>query len=404
MAKVRDESGDDNTRPDEDGLSKLRKAFADTTIDVAPVLRAQELAAEAIDVWFEAQERATEKLNGRTGPLPLYLWPDSSMTLLLFELHSLARHAANIASSSQTVLLPGEFQVITDVLGRDVETEIRAAIRKRPGEACETLLTVARQCLRLVDKLDASNGRGMMGSALNVCARVAEAGAAMGDDIMARVADILRDVAVDVAHGVVPLAGKTLARSQRTGKGAHARAMELNARITRIFSMYGASTRGPKQTSEIYAGVAVLLTAIERGRRNTVRCVDALRTCRQRALDEIAPGSGELPEELARRFVARAMSTFGHDADTPQASRRVNAKRKERKHATLAKRATDPVLFQRDVQAVISRRKRPHEYLGLTLAELRSCINEDPALKKWWAEHPEHHPKLNRSRDRAKRS
>jgi len=404
LAKVRDESGDDNTRPDEDGLSKLRRALAGTTINSAPVLRAQELAAETVDVWFEAQERATEKLKGRAGQLPLYRWPDSSMTLLLFELHSLARHAANIASSSQTVLFPGEFRVISDVLGRDVEAEIRAAIRKPRGEACENFLAVARQCLGLVDKLDASSGRGMMVSALNVCARVAETGAAMGDDIMARVADILRDVAVDVTHGVVPLAGKTLPRSRRTGKGAHARAMELEASITRILSMHGAATRGPAQTSEIYAGVAVLSAAIERGRRNDVRCVDALRACRQRALDDRAPDSGELPEALARRFVARAMSTFGHDSDTPQASQRVDAKRKERKRAAMAKRATDPALFRRDVQAVISRRKRPHEYLGLTLAELRSCINEDPALKKWWAEHPEHHPKLNRSRDRAKRS
>ncbi len=402
MAKVRDESGEDNTRP-ADGLSKLRRALAGTTINSAPVLRAQELAAETVDVWFEAQERATEKLKGRAGPLPLYRWPDSSMTLLLFELHALARHAVNVASICQTVLLPGEFRVISDVLGRDVEAEIRAAIRKPRGEACETFLDVARQCLGLVDKLEASSGRGMMGSALNVCARVAETGAAMGDDIMARVADILRDVASDVAHGVVPLAGKTLVRSRRTGKGAHARAMELDAHITRILSMQGAAVRRPEQTSEIYAGVAVLSTAIERGRRNDVRCVDALRACRQRALDERAPDSGELPEALARRFVARAMSEFGHDADTPQAGRRVGAKHKRRKRDLLAKKGTDLHLFRTTIIAAFKKYSRPHEYYGCSVGEFRQFIDEDPTLKTWWSEHSDYHPKLNRSRRSAKR-
>lgn len=402
MAKVPDEDDKSNAgaRP-----SLLAERLGGRTVPVEPDLRAQDLAAQAVDVWFDAWAAAVERMSAHPfGVRPFHRFPsDAPTTQILVELHRLAALAVGVANTGVVTIRPGSLRFLDDMMGGAFESTLRAkvAISKEMlgGEArvarAQAVLDAASSARRMAGILLGAfptAGTHPLGGLLDEAMSVASVGAALGDPVMARAHDVLRTIDVQLSKGAPPLEDVTLSHAAFTQRGTPAKSLRSRAAFVRFFA--GLGPRSDAQRDELRPGLAVLQVSLTHGRRNATPCIDVLLRCREEARTR------NDQRDLLPWVVGRALTLLGHDGDSAQAPTRVAGSREKRREHTERLRATSNSRFVSHVQQAFTK-ARPAEWLGYkAVQELRDVIERDDALREWVLADPKRAAKLSRARKR----
>jgi hypothetical protein len=402
VAKVPDEDGKSNA---DAGPSLLAERLAGLTVPLEPDLRTQELAAQAVDVWFDAWAAAVERMTVHPfGARPFHRFPsDAPTTQLLVELHRLAVLAVGVANTGVGTIRPGSLRFLDEMLGATFESSLQAEVKiskeKLGGVArvarAQAVLDAAlraRQTAGLVLGTFPSAGTHPLGALLDEALYVASVGAALGDPVMARAHDVLRTIDVQHSKGLLPLEDVTLSHAAFTQRGTPAKVLRSKAAIVQFFAGLGPRTDAHRE--ELKPGLAVLHVAIAHGRRNGAQCFDVLTQCREEVR------TGRKHEDVLLWVIGRALALFGHDGDTPQAQPRVAAKRAARRARTEELQATDERAFVSWVKGAFTK-VRPAEYLNYEVQEFRDLITRHDELREWVNADPKRRAKLSRSRKNA---